>query len=154
MPFAYTKWIGTVAKLNKKLMLPADTMRLIRAQVDNINGCGWCADAGKWYAMKHAPQDLPKLDAVGDYRTSPLFSDKERAALDFTTELSETRHVSPDTFQALSGHYSEREICEVVWIVSTNHLFNINNIGLGIGSDGLCDLIPARRSRRSVGARR
>jgi len=35
----------------------------------------------------------------------------------------------------LSRHYSEREICEINWIVSTNHLFNINNLGLGIGSD-------------------
>jgi hypothetical protein len=48
--------------------------------------------------------------------------------------------MSPDTFQTLSRHYSEREICEINWLVSTNHLFNINNLGLGIGSDGLCEI--------------
>jgi hypothetical protein len=35
---------------------------------------------------------------------------------------------------------SEREICEIVWLVSSEHLYNINNIGLGIGSDGLCEI--------------
>lgn len=94
--------------------------------------------------MTKTPHILPKLDALDQYQTSGLFSDKERATLDFATELTEQKHVSAETFAALSRHYSERETCEVVWLVSTNHLFNINNLGLGIGSDGLCDLASRR----------
>jgi alkylhydroperoxidase family enzyme len=140
MPLAYTNWMGKVYKLSKKLQLPSDTERLVRARVDNINVCTWCMDAGRWYAIDKSPHLVPKLDAISEYRTSPLFSDKERAALDFATELTEHKHVSADTFETLSGHYSEREICEINWLVATNHLFNINNIGLGIGSDGLCEI--------------
>jgi alkylhydroperoxidase family enzyme len=155
MPLRFTTWMGKVYKLNQKLTLPADTVMLVRAQVDGVNGCTWCADAGRWYAMTKAPQNLPRLDALHEYRTSPLFSDRVRAALDFATELTERKHVSPNAFAALSRHYSEREICEIVWLVSTNHLFNINNLGLGIGSDGFCDLAghpaasTARRSRNT-----
>ncbi|MBV8194344.1 MAG: hypothetical protein JOY80_02325 [Candidatus Dormibacteraeota bacterium] len=83
---------------------------------------------------------LPKLDALGQYQDCPLFSQKERAALDFATDLTEHKHVSPDTFIELSRHYSGREICEIVWLVSSNHRFNINNLGLGIESDGLCEV--------------
>ncbi len=140
MPLAYTNWMGKVYKLNKKLKLSSDTVALVRARVDSINMCTWCMDAGRWYAINKAPHNLPKLDAINEYQKSPLFSDKERAALDFATELTEQKHVSPDTFETLSRHYSEREICEINWLVSTNHLFNINNIGLGIGSDGLCEI--------------
>jgi alkylhydroperoxidase family enzyme len=140
MPLAYTSWMGKVYKLNKKLKVSADTAALVRARVDSINTCTWCADAGRWYAINNAPHNLAKLDAIDEYRTSPLFSDKERAALDFATELTETKHVSRETFARLSRHYSERGICEINWLVSTNHLFNINNLGLGIGSDGLCEL--------------
>ncbi len=122
MPLAYTNWMGKVYKLNKKLKLSSDTVALVRARVDSINMCTWCMDAGRWYAINKAPHNLPKLDAINEYQTSPLFSDKERAALDFATELT------------------EQEICEINWLVSTNHLFNINNIGLGIGSDGLCEI--------------
>lgn len=144
MPLGFTNWMGKVYKLNRKLTLPMDTVTLVRALVDSINGCTWCADAGRWYAVKNAPKTLPKLDALTAYRTSPLFSDKERAALDFAAELTEQKQVSPNTFSALSGHYSERGICEIVWVVASNHLFNINNLGLGIGSDGFCDLISHR----------
>jgi alkylhydroperoxidase family enzyme len=153
MPLGFTTWMGKVYKLNQKLKIPVDTVMLVRAQVDGINGCTWCADAGRWYAMKNAPHNLPKLDALNAYRTSPLFSDKERAALDFATELTEQKHVSPKTFAALSGHYSEREICEIVWLVSSNHLFNINNLGLGIGSDGFCELTPHRATKATVFSR-
>jgi alkylhydroperoxidase family enzyme len=149
MPLAFTSWMGKVYKLNKKLTLPADTVALVRAQVDSINTCTWCMDAGRWYAISKAPHTVPKLDALGEFRTSPLFSEQERAALDFATELTEHKHVSPETFSVLSRHYSEREICELVWLVSSNHLFNINNLGLGIGSDGLCELNAKRAARGS-----
>ena len=140
MPLAYTNWMGKVNKLNKKLTLPQDTVALVRRRVDNLNMCGWCMDAGMWHAANRTPHLLPKVDALHDYRTSPLFDAKERAALDYATELTETRHVNPETFAQLSSHYSEREICEIVWLVSSNHLFNLNNHGLNIGSDGFCEL--------------
>lgn len=140
MPLAYTNWMGKVYKLNKKLKLSSETMRLVRARVDSINMCTWCMDSGRWYAINNAPHMVAKLDVIDEYQTSTLFSDKERAALDFASELTEHKHVSPDTFETLSRHYSEREICEINWIVATNHLFNINNLGLGIGSDGLCEI--------------
>lgn len=140
MPVGFVGWMGKVYRLTQKLELPQDTMRLIRARVDNINMCTWCQDAGRWYVMTKEPRLLSKIEAVDEYRTSPLFSDQERAALDFATELTEHKHVSPETFQALQRHFTEREICEIDWIVATSHLFNINNLGLGIGSDGLCEL--------------
>jgi alkylhydroperoxidase family enzyme len=154
MPLTFTNWMGKVYKLNKKLKLPPDTVAVVRARVDSINMCTWCMDAGRWQATNKAPHNLPRLDAVTEYRTSPLFSDTERAALDFATELSEHKHVSAETFAALALHYSEREICELVWVVSSNHLFNINNLGLGIGSDGLCEVRPRRATEASASSRR
>ena len=85
-----------------------------------------------------------KFDALEQYRTSPLFTDVERAALDYVTELTKDKKVNPDTFARLSDHYSEREICEIVWLVASEHLYNMTNIGLNIHSDMLCDII--RRS--------
>jgi len=150
MPLSYTSWMGKVSKLNKKLKLASDTVTLVRERVDSINMCTWCMDAGRWYVINKTPHLVPKLDALHQYRSSPLFDEKERAALDFATELTETKHVSPETFAQLSRHYSEREICEIVWLVSSNHLFNINNRGLNIGSDGLCELSSRPRLTASA----
>jgi hypothetical protein len=50
--------------------------------------------------------------------------------------------VDPETFERLARYYDEREICEIVWLVASEHLYNISNIGLDIGSDGLCEARP------------
>jgi len=71
---------------------------------------------------------------------SSLFSDAERTALDYVTELTRDKRVDPNTFARLSGHYSEREICEIVWLAASEHINNMTNIGLNIHSDMLCDI--------------
>jgi alkylhydroperoxidase family enzyme len=53
------------------------------------------------------------------------------------TEHTKDKKVNPDTFARLSRHYSEREICEIVWLVASEHLYNMTNIGLNIHSDAL-----------------
>ena len=146
MPFGFTAWVGKVNSLNKKLTVDPDTVVLLRARVDDLNTCLQCQDSSRWYVSRKRPHLVPKLDALFDYRHDPMFSAKERAALDFATELAEHRGVSPDTFRELSAHYSERQVCEIVWVVSSNFLLNINNLGMGIGSDGLCELAGLPRA--------
>jgi alkylhydroperoxidase family enzyme len=95
-------------------------------------------DIGRSVAIK-ASMNEAKFDALEQYRTSTLFSDAERAALDYVTELTRDKKVNRDTFARLSRHYSEREICEIVWLAASEHLYNVTNIGLNIHSDMLCD---------------
>ncbi len=144
MPVAFLTFIGKVSRLDKKLRLPAQTAILIRERVASINSCLFCMDATRWYAMKASPENLARLDALAEYQTSPLFSDAERAALDYATELTSNKEVTPETFEQLKRYYSEREVCDIVWLVASEHLYNITNIGLNIGSDGLCELRPKR----------
>jgi alkylhydroperoxidase family enzyme len=70
-----------------------------------------------------------KSDVLQDYRTSPLFSEAERAALDYVTELTRKKNAAPETFERLSRHYSERAICEIVWLVASEHFYNMTNLG-------------------------
>ncbi|MBO0824633.1 MAG: carboxymuconolactone decarboxylase family protein [Actinobacteria bacterium] len=149
MPTAFLTYYGKVSRLDNKLKLPKPTAVLVRERVASINGCLFCLDATRFYATKKSPDVLPKLDALADYKTSPLFSDAERAALDYVSELVQHRTVSPGTFAELSRHYSEREICDIVWLVASEHLYNMTNIGLGIGSDGMCE---ARSPRDATAA--
>lgn len=142
MPAAFLTFYGKVSRLDKKLQLPEQTAALIREQVASINTCLFCMDATRWYAMKKSPDNLARFDALPQYRTSPLFTEAERAALDYATELTSSKKVDPATFARLRNFYSEREICDIVWLVASEHLYNVSNIGLNIGSDGLCQLSP------------
>jgi alkylhydroperoxidase family enzyme len=144
MPAAFLLFYGKVSRLDKKLKLPPRTAVIIREQVASINMCLFCMDATRWYAIRMSPDNQARLDALAEYRTSPLFSDAERAALDYASELARNKDVHQDTFARLSRHYSEREICDIVWLVASEHLYNISNIALNIGSDGLCELSTPR----------
>jgi alkylhydroperoxidase family enzyme len=150
MPTAFLSFYGKVSRLDKKLTLPRPTVVLIRERIASINGCLYCIDASRWYALTKTPDVLPKLDALAEYQTSPLFDDAARAALDYVGELVGQRSVSPGTFAELARHYSEREICDIVWLVASEHVYNMTNIGLGIGSDGMCEL--RTRSQSTVKA--
>ena len=139
LPIGFGQFYAKISQLDKKLQLSPETVMLIREHVARINVCLFCIDIGRSFTIK-ASMNQAKFDALEQYRTSPLFSDAERAALDYVTELTKTKSVSPDTFSRMRRYYSEREACEIVWLVATEHVYNMTNIGLNIHSDMLCDL--------------
>ena len=144
LPVAFGLFYTKVGELDKKLVLPPETVLLIREQVARINVCLFCIDISRSFVIK-ATMNEAKFDALEQYRTSALFTDAERAALDYVTALTKNKKVDPDTFSNMSRYYSEREICEIVWLVASEHLYNMTNIGLNIHSDMLCDISRKRR---------
>ena len=139
LPSAFGLFYAKIGNLDKKLTLPPETVLLIREQVARINVCRFCMDIGRSFAIKASINEA-KFDALDQYSTSSLFTDAERAALDYVTQLTKNKKVHPDTFARLSRYYSEREICEIVWLIASEHLYNLTNIALNIHSDMLCDI--------------
>ena len=95
-----------------------------------------------WPLVRHQVIDESgKVRRHEEYRTSPLFTDADRTALDYVTELTHDKNVNPEPpSSAWRQHYSERQVCEIVWLVASEHFYNMTNIGLNIPSDMLCDL--------------
>lgn len=158
LPTAFGVFYGKVGKLDRRLTLPRELVFLIREQVARINVCEFCMDIGRWFSIKES-MNQAKFDALEHYRTSPMFTEAERAALEYVSELTKEKKVAPETVSRLSHHYSERAICEIVWLVATEHLYNMTNIGLNIHSDMLCDIgrrqrAPAQEAERQIEAGR
>ncbi len=143
MPLGFGMFYGKIGKLDKKLELPRETQMLVRERVARLNVCLFCIDIGRWFTIK-AHLNQAKFDALNDYASSPLFSEAERAALDYVTELTRNKQVSEETFARLRKHYSERAICEIVWLVASEHFYHMTTIGLNIHSDMLCELAANR----------
>lgn len=149
LPLAFGLFAGRISKLDQKLTLPPELALLIRERVARINVCRFCIDIARLFTIQKS-MNQAKFDALEHYQESDLFSDAERAALDYVTELTHDKVVHPDTFARLTRFYSEREICEIVWLVASEHFYNMTNIGLNIHSDMLCDI----RRQRDATARR
>jgi alkylhydroperoxidase family enzyme len=145
MPLAFGMFVGKIAKLDKKLELPQEMILLVRERVARLNVCLFCIDIGRAFVIKSGMNEA-KFDALNDYAASPLFSEAERAALDYVTELVRDKNVKPETFARLAKHYSERAICSIVWLVASEHVYNMTNIGLNIHSDMLCEITKGKKN--------
>src|SRR5215510_30888 len=87
LPLAFGLFYSKIGKLDKKLLLPPELVMLIREKVASINVCLFCIDIGRSFTIK-ASMNQAKFDALEQYSTNALFTDAERAALDYVTELS------------------------------------------------------------------
>lgn len=117
---------------------------MIAIHVSGINGCGFCLDFGRMMAVKE-DMDMTKFNALPAYRTSPLFSPKERAALTYAEEVTCNKRVSDGTFNELRKHFADLEIVEITAITAIQNFENLVNVSLGIGSDGLCVIAQGKK---------
>src|SRR4029453_14262085 len=76
-----------------------------------INGCSFWVDIGRAVAIREHLA-MEKLNALLEYRTSPLFSDRERAALAYVEEGTRHKRVSGATFETLRRHLGGGEMVE------------------------------------------
>jgi len=130
-------------RLEKELHLMLATL------VSQINGCACCTDISRSMVIREN-LEIEKFNAILEYRTSPLFSGRERAALAFAEEATRNRRVSDATFEALRDHFSEWEIVEITWLNAVHNYYNLLNVPLELESDGLCGIAEARAVRRAA----
>ncbi|HVA95560.1 MAG TPA: carboxymuconolactone decarboxylase family protein [Candidatus Dormibacteraeota bacterium] len=100
-------------------------IHLIKLRASQINGCAYCIDMHSIdaRALGETEQRLYALDA---WREAPFFSDRERAALDWTeavTLVSES-HVPDAVYEEAKKHFSEKEIVDLTIVVSTINMWN------------------------------
>lgn len=145
MPAAFGQFSGMISQLDKQLELPAETAMLVRERVAQLNVCLFCMDIGRAGVIQ-ASMNEAKFDALDHYAASPLFNEGEKAVLDYVTELTRDKKVDPKVFARMRKHYSERQICEIVYLVASEHVYNMTNIGLNIHSDMLCDISKKKKA--------
>lgn len=104
-----------------------------------INGCSFCQDLGRAMAMReHLPMEA--FAALPEYRTSPLFTASQKAALAYVEEATRYKRVSDATFASLCEHFEAWQIAEITWLNALENYYNLINLPLEIDSDGFCAL--------------
>lgn len=85
-----------------------------------------------------------KLAAVATWRDSGLFSEAERAALDYAERMTITGRTVDDAFFArLKAHYSEAQIVELTAAIALENFRSKLNPALGVEAQGFC-VMPSR----------
>lgn len=103
------------------LLVEPGLAQLIRLRVAQINHCVFCMDLHA-QAARNLKIDQSKIDTLGAWWETDLYTDKERAALSYTEVLTRQSVYSAaapfkDTHEELSRYFSIEEVVEIAALI-------------------------------------
>jgi AhpD family alkylhydroperoxidase len=98
---------------------------LVRLRASQINGCAFCLDMHVADARK-AGESERRLATTAAWREAPFFSDRERAALEWTEALTlvSQSHVPDAVWTAVRPHFTDAELMELTLLITSINSWN------------------------------
>jgi AhpD family alkylhydroperoxidase len=128
-PAAYQA-LSALENYVRKSGIDPKLLQLIKVRASQINGCAYCIHMHTHDARARGESE-DRLHLLAAWRESPLYSERERAALAWTealTLISET-HAPDEVYEDLRRHYSEEEIVNLSVAVAMINTWNRIVIG-------------------------
>jgi AhpD family alkylhydroperoxidase len=110
--------------------LEESLMELVKIRASQINGCAHCLHMHTAAARKEGETE-ERLYLLDAWRESPLYSERERAALGWTealTLVSET-HAGDAEYRALQAQFTEEEQVKLTLLIVTINGWNRIQVG-------------------------
>ncbi len=116
-PEAYEAMIS-LEKYLEKSGLDKKLYELIKTRASQINGCAYCINMHTRDALKIG-ETAQRLFLLNAWRETELFSEKERAVLALTEEMTliAGNHVSDAVYDEAAKHLTEKEMAAVIMAV-------------------------------------
>lgn len=91
---------------------------LIKTRASQINGCAYCLNMHTRDAMKEG-ETAQRLFLLNAWRETELFTEKERAVLALTEEMTliANNHVSDEVYSEAAKYCSEKELAAVMMAI-------------------------------------
>lgn len=108
-----------------KCGLEKSLVELIKMRASQINGCAFCIDMHSKDARANGESEQ-RLYALSAWRETPFFTERERAALEWTesvTLVSET-NVPDSVYELAKAHFTEEELVNLTVVVTTINAWN------------------------------
>lgn len=123
-PAAYKPLIDLQAYTDTCGLEPS-LLELVKTRASQINGCAFCLEMHTREA-RAAGESEARLYLLNAWRESPLYSDRERAALEWTeavTLVSETA-VPDSVFEIARAEFSEAELVNLTVAIGMINVWN------------------------------
>ena len=102
-----------------------------------LSGCGWCIGRAQHDWLKAGRPEAGLTD-IREHRTSPIFTEREHAALAFAeaviSGLAGESGVEP-AFALARRHFAEAEVAELTSVVTAEHFYDPVTGELGRSND-------------------
>ena len=127
---AGTRAMMALEKVVSECGLEKPLMELVRLRASQVNGCAFCVDMHTTDARKGGETER-RLASVVVWREAPFFSERERAALEWTEALTlvAQTHVPNAVWDAVRPHFTDQELAELTMLVVTINGWNRISVG-------------------------
>ena len=105
-------------------------VHLVKLRASQINGCAYCIDMHVKEA-RHDGETEQRIHLVSGWRESPLYTERERAALEWTealTLLPQSR-AADEFYDPLKAHFSDVEIVQLSVLIGVINVWNRLAVG-------------------------
>jgi AhpD family alkylhydroperoxidase len=100
-------------------------LELVRLLASRINGCSFCLDLHGRDARAGGESD-ERIEAVTEWRTSPLYTERERAALALTEAITlvSTSEVPDDVYRRAAAAFDDEQLAALIWAATVINAYN------------------------------
>jgi AhpD family alkylhydroperoxidase len=119
------KAMNDLANYLRSASIEPKLLNLVKLRASQINGCAYCIDMHSKDLLA-AGESLDRLLGLEAWRESTFYSDRERAALEWTeaiTLISRT-HASDVIYDRVRPHFSDKELADLTWAIAAINLWN------------------------------
>jgi 4-carboxymuconolactone decarboxylase len=111
---------------------------LVELKGAQMIGCEFCVDLGSQICRNSGFSDQELL-ALPRYQQSDLFTDREKAALDYTVAVMRTPvEVTDELFERMKRYFSDDQMVEITAFLTLVNLDRFN-AAFGVGSSGFSE---------------
>jgi AhpD family alkylhydroperoxidase len=124
------KAVLALSDASKASSLETSVKELVKIRASQINGCAFCIEmhTREARALGETEERIYLLDG---WRESPLYSDRERAALAWTESLTlvADTHAPDDVYDQARKQFSDQELTELTVAIGLINLWNRVQVG-------------------------
>ncbi len=128
--------INSLSDFVKNTGLESSLKNLVYLRASQLNKCAYCVDMHAQDALADGEKQQ-KINCVNVWRESPFFTERERAALEFTERLTDlpAGGISDEFYEKIRKVFDEHEYIALVMAINTINCWNRLMIACG-GSSG------------------
>jgi AhpD family alkylhydroperoxidase len=110
--------------------LELSLIELVKTRASQINGCAFCINMHTADARKNGETEQ-RLYLLNAWRESPLYTERERAALAWTEALTliADTHAPDEDYEAMRAQFSEAEAVNLTMLIGAINAWNRVAIG-------------------------
>ncbi|MDD2765406.1 MAG: carboxymuconolactone decarboxylase family protein [Opitutaceae bacterium] len=100
-------------------------LELVKTRASQLNGCAYCLEMHT-RESRAAGETEPRLHLLAAWHESPLYTERERAALAWTeaVTLVATSRVPDEVYEAARAQFSEAELVKLTLAISVINTWN------------------------------